>query len=350
MINNITDFGDNASSKWILEDFQEESLIVYVQLIINALGVVGNVLVVVAYYMGDMYMVSVNDFVLSLAYADLLAAILLLPIPKFITMPTDFLGHLYCTFIYQGTLLWVCIKSSVFFIMAISLECAAAVRKPWLYKKIFCHKPYRRLISVSIWIISFASNLHRYITDKVSADGRCNSTLVSQATLETPTAAYKADVIMVSLYVYSITYIIPLLVMITAYALTAARLRKNVGKMSRRNSILVRARYRVIGVVLIDIIVFIICLTPNQLMYLITCFGKDLDVAILKKVLKFDHILLSIYVCANPIIYTATNPQFRLTLKSICCGAQGKRKDSYRITSMQGETSLDLRTCNGDPF
>ncbi|KAJ8021064.1 Formyl peptide receptor-related sequence 7 [Holothuria leucospilota] len=259
-------------------------------------------------------------------------------------MPPSPLGRIYCILIHEETLFWVSIKASIFLIMTISIESATAVRKPMLYKNVFCNKCYRRLITLSIWFMAFLTNTHHYFTDVVDDNGKCNSTLGDESG-----SSIGADAIVVSLYIYGVTYILPLIVMITSYSLTASRLRKNMSKMNRRNSVLMRARYRVIGVVLIDIIVFFVCITPHQLVYLLECFDKEIDVPELYELVNnFDKLLLSIYVCANPIIYTITNPQFRLTLRIIWERiTRGNRADSHWISNMPPETSLDLRTQNG---
>lgn len=324
----------------------------WVQLAINLTGIVGNILVIISHFMGDLYMVSVNDFVLALAFSDLIAAILLLPLPKFVEMPQNFLGKTYCILVLQDSLFWIAIKTSVFLMMVIALESAAAVRKPFLYNKIFCSKKYRLLIVLLIWVVSTASNLYHFFTDRVTDEGECegihdNMSINGDAENNTNTsaAADGSQEVMISLYVYTVTYIIPLFVMIIAYSLTAIRLRQNMFKMNRRNSVFARARHRVIGVVFCDIIVFIVCLTPSEIIFLLDCFGINSDVHLLQTLDGFRDILHSVYVCANPIIYTVTNPQFRLILRRLFRRpVDGKTKSTHWAPSKQPETSINMRS------
>lgn len=320
----------------------------YVQLGINLTGIVGNILVIISHFMGDLYMVSVNDFVLALACSDLIAAITLLPLPEFHEMPQNVLGRTYCILILEEALFWISIKASVFFMMMIALESAAAVRKPLLYNKIFCTKKYRRTIVLLIWILAVASNLYHFFTDEVTDDGQCTGIMDNYSATTDVEPAKESLEILISLYVYSITYLIPLFVMVVAYSLTAVRLRQNMFKMNRRNSVFARARHRVIGVVFCDIIVFFVCLTPSEIIFLTECFGKDLSTStgdVYFAVTKFRDILHSIYVCANPIIYTVTNPQFRLILRKLFRRpVKGNSKTSNWAPSKQPETSINMRS------
>lgn len=317
----MEDSNSTVLPNWELDNFEWGDPTFYFQFAINTVGVVGNILVVIAYFMGDMFTVSVNYFVLSLACANLLAAILLLPIPGFMQVPLSPPGRLYCVFLQgdMSTLLWVCITASIFLTMTISIESFTAVRKPTLYKKIFCFKRYRRLITLIVWCAAFLTNTRHYFTKRVDENGMCYDVLGLQSEHTCGIA--------VSLPI-GLTYILPSIVMITSYAFTVSRLRENMEK-NRRNSALTHARHRIIGVVLIDAIALIICLAPSQVVFLLRCLNKTKNREYFQILASFETILLSLYVCANPVIYTITNPQFRLTLKTMreratgCCRLKG---------------------------
>ncbi|XP_003728645.1 galanin receptor type 2-like [Strongylocentrotus purpuratus] len=286
-----------------------------VQFILAVVGIIGNFLVMLILFRQKRHSYSTDTLIAALAAADFTTSISILPHPRATTLPDTPTGQVYCRIIHSSVIMWISICASIFTLTTISVERLLAIRYPFTFQRMFT--PRRSvLVIVVIWLVAVAINSYSLYIHFVQ-DGTCVTIF--------PTALFQ-KIIGVTLFL--VEYVIPVIIMLTAHALTIHSLRQRaspvtVGQERQKHALkLMKARHRVLQMLFIVVITFIICWTPDQFGFLVFNLG----------VVDFTHLFSPLYrafvvlafanSCLNPIIYASRNLRFRKALgdlfKGVC--------------------------------
>ncbi|XP_072025058.1 allatostatin-A receptor-like [Amphiura filiformis] len=278
------------------------------------LGIIGNGLVILVYAKNRKMRSTTNGLLVGLAAADLLTSILLIPIPQLLTVPMDWRGHLYCKIVYSSVIMWILIVVSIFTLTMVSFERYLAISYPIRYRMVFS-KSRPKYIMLGIWIIAICINLFSFFIS-FNNNGQCM--------VIWPSPQFQACW---GTLLFFIEYFIPMIIMIVTHVGTILGLRKQARELISRNEspnspayALLQARRKVIEMLLIVVITFVICWSPDQFAFLAFNLGF-VPVRYLYGTLYQVFVLLAFFnSCCNPIIYAFKNAKFRTALKKIFTG------------------------------
>ena len=259
---------------------------------------------------------SYNSFILCLAIADVLTAILLIASPGFalgdlIPLPTNpVLGEIFCQAIWSRMFLFQLVFFSIYITLLLTVERWVAVVKPSKYNVFF--KGKRLIWHVLFCLIwSFAligTDLFDVVYDPSSSSNDiCKFNFISSgSTFRTSLSVFLIIMklffpclSMIGLYIHMIvkTNNSPV-----ASAESKAKLR---GKMTRMIRIMT--------------CILLICYSPNQIFFIFATAGKATIDSTLH---HFTAILNFLAICVNPFIYALSNPnygrRYKKALLSFC--------------------------------
>ncbi|XP_066587391.1 octopamine receptor Oamb [Prorops nasuta] len=121
--------------------------------VINVMVVLGNVLVILAVYHTTKLRNVTNMFIVSLAVADLLVGLAVLPFSAtWEVFKVWIFGDLWCS-VWLAVDVWMC-TASILNLCAISLDRYLAVTRPVIYPQIMSPKRARLLVA-AVWVLSF---------------------------------------------------------------------------------------------------------------------------------------------------------------------------------------------------
>eukprot|EP00057_Strongylocentrotus_purpuratus_P033605 XP_792072.2 PREDICTED: galanin receptor type 2-like [Strongylocentrotus purpuratus] len=271
---------------------------VIVQLVLAIVGILGNLLVMLVIFWPGRRRCATDILIGALAMADFLTSIFIIPHRQVIQLSDTVGGELYCRIIHTSVLMWISICASIFTLTTISIERLMAVRFPIWFQRLF--SPKRTSIAVIvIWIAAFIINIGSLYAHFVTEDRQC--------VLSLPMAFHR----FLGVCLFILEYVLPVVIMVTSHAWTIYSLRQ------RQASALRQVQSRVLQTLLIVVITFIICWTPDQFGFLVFNLG----------IVQFTHLFSPLYrcfvilafanSCVNPVIYAARMPRFRKALKDL---------------------------------
>ncbi|XP_023231620.1 probable G-protein coupled receptor No9 [Centruroides sculpturatus] len=121
--------------------------------IINVAVIVGNALVILAVFASAKLRTVTNFIIMSLAVADLLVGIAVLPYSITLeVLEVWVFGHIWCQ-IWLAVDVWMC-TASILNLVAISIDRYLAITRPVHYRSIMTSRRVKLLIA-SVWILSF---------------------------------------------------------------------------------------------------------------------------------------------------------------------------------------------------
>ncbi|XP_071509510.1 somatostatin receptor type 5-like [Diadema antillarum] len=294
-----------------------------VQLGVAVVGVFGNALVIAVLFKRRAANRVTDTLVASLAAADLLTSLFTVPVPRAVTMPTTWLGQLYCKMIHSSMLMWSNIGTSTYLLLAISVERYLAVAHPMFFSLVLSRRQVHIAIAV-IWIANYTISLSFGASSINVVEGVGTCTITFASTIGRLVSGY-------GLFIYRL--LVPTLVMIVTQALIIRKLyqqtaffrsQKREG-MQTSSSFHVTARNRVLRLMMMVIITYVICWTPPQLMFLLYSLGiipRWYPYSIYHRSLTLLGFCNS---CANPIIYTIRFREFREALVELFTGKAVKK-------------------------
>ncbi|XP_054750118.2 allatostatin-A receptor-like [Lytechinus pictus] len=290
---------------------------VILQMVSAILGILGNFLVILVVFWKKSSRRSTDILVGNLALADFLLSIVMIPHPKAQTMPSSVAGHLYCRLIFSPTLHWMLITVSSYQLVAICFDRYFAVVHPLTFNRMVTKR--RACICTALVWLTFMLAGSRPIFGIYVEDltGRC----VRREFSVEGDMAFAA-------YNICLRIGLPTVLILLTQILIAKKLYREAQHFSKiltegsanacKPSIHLKARTRVLKMMLIVIVVFIICWAPSQIAYF--CAKMRFGTArnyIWSPLHRFFQNLAYFNSCVNPFIYTARNPRFRKALKGI---------------------------------
>lgn len=312
------------------------------QLVLGIVGILGNLLVMLVLFRRRSLSRTTDTLIGALAFADFVTSILIIPIPVAEVVPSTWVGELYCRILYTSFFMWLFVSVSIFTLTTISIERFFAVVFPIKFNRIL-RKRHVVFAILLIWLTAIVAD--SFIPLAISVDPSTQSCIYSYSS---QLASEVAGVTSFLLH-----FLFPSLIMLgtqaaTAYALyqQALLFGKNGDGSSRSTSSyrLLKAKNRVIKLLLIVIIVFIICWGPNSIGYFLFNVGVIDYTYLYGDLNRILTVLAFCNSCANPFIYTIQYPQFRVAIKELFTGSMssfGALFDGYVESPNRNNSALN---------
>ncbi|XP_070532350.1 tachykinin-like peptides receptor 86C [Ptychodera flava] len=315
----------NASAN-IVEWPATPAYVYITELILGVVGTTGNAVVIIVVLSTPKMKTLTNYFIINLAVADFITSVLLV-FNRFllkavtIPIPDGIAGEIYCRLYFSAPFFWFSVNASSFGLVLVTLERYFAIVHPLSYEK-YCTTERASVVIATSWGCMFALQFSTLAFQDYH-DGRC---LV---------AVYLSQWLapLIGVLYFLITYFVPVCVMIWAYFRILRSLRQSTENSSRpasdnqqRTKALLKARKRVVCMLLLVMAAFLACWTPDSLLFLVYNFGVVIDLGSVFVncivLLKFSNSIL------NPFIYVFKYKQFRQSfLRNLCsCLRCGKNK------------------------
>uniref|UniRef100_A0A3Q3PY43 G-protein coupled receptors family 1 profile domain-containing protein n=1 Tax=Monopterus albus TaxID=43700 RepID=A0A3Q3PY43_MONAL len=247
-----------------------------------------------------------NLLLLSLAVADFLVGLFVMPLQIFLTEPCWFLGDLVCVLFYF--LLSIILLASVVNMVLISVDRYVAICDPLRYPTKITQKRVQIFVLLC-WICSVFYNF-LLLYDNLKQPGRYNS-CYGQCVIN-----YNGAVDVVLFFIIPITAIIILYMRVFVVAVSQARaMRSHIAAVTLQRSVTATVKKselkaaRTLGVL---VAVFLMCYCPS---YCLTLSGYDIVMG--SSINTFIMFLVYFNSCLNPVIYAFFYPWFRKSVKLI---------------------------------
>lgn len=291
----------------------------FLQITSSVLGVVGQMLVMLVIWQRRAMNRSTDTLIAALAMADFLTSIFILPLPVAVSVPSSFLGEIYCRLIYDGFFMWWAVGVSIYTLALISVERLIAVMYPIYFNRYFSRgKTSIAVVVVWLWVIILTLNLILTCT----VDGVIHACALSFS----PAVGQ-----FLGIKVFLTYFIIPATIMILAQAVTAVILHRKSTKFMEGNvqknrsnpsHNLLTAKNRVIKMLFVVVLIFIICWGPNTIAYFLFNFGFISRSFAFGKTNRILTLLAFYNSCLNPIVYTVRHPGFREAIRGLFTGSK----------------------------
>lgn len=301
---------------------------VIVQLAFSIVGIVGNILVIAVIIRRSPAQFATDVLIGNLAVSDFFTSLWMIPRPQMDSVPSNWKGMLYCRIEYSNSLMWISAVASVFILTVISVERLVAVKHPLKFKLIFTVKRSLHLVGFS-WL--GAAILNMYTLAISTYDGESHICRTESIGYEVQMAA--------GVLLFMFKYLIPIIIMISSHLAIIRALRaharsfqtdgRTVNQPVQQLSLTMRRMTRTL---LIVVIFFIVCWSPDQICFLL--FNLELHPSYMYS----DHYrvfvcLAFVNSCSNPFIYSVRNKKFRNELLDLLCLLPSKRKELAPVFS-----------------
>ena len=298
------------------------------------IGIVGNAIVIIVVFNRRVSKNSTDILIGSLAVADLLSSIAIIPVPMIKYVPSTWLGEVYCRVVNGQIFMWFFVDASIFILTAISVERYVAVIYAFTFRRIFSMRRTTIYI-ILIWTACAINDaIWFYFFIKVDrATHTCH--------VPTDPSSFR---LLGGLSQVTFHFICPLFVMVITQAMIIITLHRQAKRFKFMNGSKERtthaikshdAKRRVIKMFLMVVLTFIVCWSPSQISYLLYS-TQIIGPRYLYSPLDRIFTVMGFYnSCANPIIYTISNAKFRLAVKNVLTR---KGSDNISVFGIKPET------------
>ena len=234
-------------------------------------------------------------FILNLAISDLSFIMIATPVTIYTYIGKIYQNSYYCRLLTP--LLTIFYFVSIFTILSMAVHRCRLITNPY--------RPKMRMRNAYIWIaaIWFSSLI---IVLPLSVVSEANNGICCE---NWPSINHrKAYTIVLCI----LQFVMPLLIIGVAYARIGIYLRRSANPQSSLPALKRRKEnIQVIKTLAMIVILFVICLLPGQIAWLLLDFGGQKESEITQAVFKFADILDILHACVNPIVYGLSNKRFR---------------------------------------
>ncbi|XP_022109065.1 RYamide receptor-like [Acanthaster planci] len=298
---------------------------------IGIFGMLGNGLVCVVICKVSAIQTRTNAFIFHQAVVDFLGSTVILltsevPLPSL--RPDDLLSRFLCLFWLSNFLLFCLFVVSTFNLLSLTLERYFAIVHPFKYQVAFASHARLKIgaVFVACWLIGLVIKIYNLIIFEVE-DGRCISKVVSRSQA-------------VGILTVVLVYFLPAGVMFFAHIRIGLELKRAASRLgpqpaavatapspssgealtseSDMRESLLRARRNTFKTLLVVFITFMVCWTPNQLIFFMFNLGWKTQPN--KWYYLLSVAMVATNCCVNPIIYAFKYHQFRNGLREMFCG------------------------------
>lgn len=257
--------------------------------------------------------VPFNVYLMALAIVDMALCIVCLPVYIMSTTafphPTGTGGDVFCKLVTGNVPQFWLAGVSIYLLVVISFERYAAITKPFKTRLGITRKTY---IYIGLaWFFGFARELPVIVGIRY---GAANATV--------GTSCYYWPKQLPSVFIFSLLFISQYIIPAAIFFYNFYRIKKRIhtldvslktalGQPKQRVEIM-KSKRRTIRIVLMVLVTFLMCWTPNNIMYLLFQYGNVSDVDWSTDYYQFGIILGFSSSCINPFLYAFQSKQFRV--------------------------------------
>ena len=314
--------------------------------LIVALGLLGNLLVIVVIMKNEKMRSTTNILILNLAIADLCFIVFCVPFTATAyAMPTWPFGTIWCKVVQY--LMYVCAYASVYTLVIMSLDRYLAVVHP-IQSMSYRTQKNTVYILVALWGVVLIGHVPLLIQhDVISYDyyGELRSACLNAKTVQNVPAA---RIFYGSFFVFG--YVLPLSLIVILYGFMLKRLLYGVVPGGSQRAESIRSKKRVTKMVVIVVVIFALCWLPIQIIFIIQNFGNFAQGIPAIAAQMVSNCLAYMNSCVNPILYAFLSDNFRRSFrKLLCCGYGQSNKFDYERTNVKIEKSEKTATTIPQP-
>ncbi|XP_072024963.1 galanin receptor 2a-like [Amphiura filiformis] len=306
----------------------------YSQLIMALIGVIGNGLVIAVYNRKRQSTSATNELLVALAVADLMTSILLIPLPIWKNVPSDWRGQIYCKLVFSDAFVWTAIAMSVFTLTVVSFERYLAISYPSKYPLVFSSSSRSKIVA-GIWIVSILLNAYIFAI-WISVDGKC------QIVWLTP---WMPKLLGVTLFL--LKYLLPVGIMSVTQIATSFKLNLQRQELLARGVdksspafLSLEVKSRVVAMLRVVVITFILCWSANQVGHFGYTIGLKPFRYFLGTFYRYSVQLAFLNSILNPFIYAFTNASFRDGLRQLLLCRSPTPTDSLKTISATAKNAM----------
>ncbi|XP_068625597.1 tachykinin-like peptides receptor 86C [Battus philenor] len=314
------------------------------------LAVIGNSLVIWIVLAHRRMRTVTNCFLVNLAVADLLMATLN-GAPNFIFLVTANwpFGSISCR--ASNFTANLTVSAGIFTLVAITVDRYVAIVKPLHHR---LSRKVARAVLLSVWcssvVLALPTLMYSDTYTKKYINGQREICFIKWPDGSYPTS--KMDYCY-NLVFLSVTYVLPMSVMVWAYARMSAALRGHaIGECTHHQMQIVRSKRKVVRMFVLVVMVFALCWLPYHAYFVLVYHHQPLASAPFAQ-----HIYLAFYWLAmansmfNPLIYYWMSNKFRVYFRLVlCCCRSEKNSTPTHLTKqfeMNKSFTMSQRHFNG---
>ncbi|XP_072181276.1 galanin receptor type 1-like [Diadema setosum] len=305
------------------------------ELVIAILGITGNALVIAVVFGRRSKSRSTDILVGNLAIVDFVTSILLIPHPTVNSIPNSLTGAFYCKVIEGEFLMWTTVTTSIYSLVAVSLDRFFAVVFPIQFRR-FANRRLVNRIVCGIWAGSSILMVRVLFNNTTGVKvGRCVYQR-QERNLE----------ILYGIYIFVVHFALPTALMLGTQIAIARSLRREAARfMSNESTASFHniARSRVLTLTLTVVLIYVICWAPDQIAYLSFNLGLINPNYVRSPLSRITTALAICNSSVNPIVYTLRHPQFREAVKDFF------RNATKRNTPIFEDLESQLRPDKSNP-
>ena len=302
-----------------MANFEVRAWQIFCYCLIFITGVIGNSIVILVVMKSSgtpkqrLRDVPFNVYLMALAIVDMALCIVCLPVYIMSTTafphPTGTGGDVFCKLVTGNVPQFWLAGVSIYLLVVISYERYAAITKPFKMRLGITKKTY---IYIGLaWFFGFARELPVIVGIRYSA---------TKATVGT--SCYYWPEQLASIFIFSLLFISQYVIPAGIFLYNFYRIKKRIntldtslktalGQPKQRVEIM-KSKRRTIRIVLMVLVTFLVCWTPNNIMYLLFQYGHVSDVSWSSDYYQFGIILGFSSSCINPFLYAFQSKQFRV--------------------------------------
>ncbi|XP_071807806.1 somatostatin receptor type 5-like [Asterias amurensis] len=302
-------------------------------------GILGNGLVCFVIFKVRTMQTRTNAFIFHQAVIDLLGSTMNVLRNEIVlpdTIPSNALGRFTCQFWVSNYSLFYFFILSTFNLLVLTMERYFAIVYPFKYQAAFTTWP-RLKVSMSMamcWIFNTILMSYTLLIYK-EENGKCVQNLIPGANI-------------IGVIVAVLQYVVPVAVMLFAYIRISVEMKRGAARVGPAPAqhlpgganapdmaeSLLRARRNTFKMLLIVFITFLICWTPNQVIFLM--FNLGIDIQFNGWFFFITVAMVASNSCVNPMIYAFKYRQFRNGLRQIFCRQRNQANDMSTISTGTG--------------
>ncbi|XP_070560784.1 neuropeptides capa receptor-like [Ptychodera flava] len=310
--------------------FSEQVWVKFIYGSVAVTGIVGNSVVIATILKNRFLKINTYYFILSLALADVMACVTLIPVKVFPMsyVPSGFGGEILCRLVVSEVLMWSSVASSGFHLGAIALEKYIAIVHPYKYINV---TRKRTLICIfTLWSLAIASETYLAFIYEYD-DAHCIIGLTNTKRMYVKISAIAQ---------FFFFFLAPTSLMFFSYVKMFRALnvedqiiRSTTGpsyEMEREKFI---ARKNVVKMLATVVVTFFCCHLANQVYW----FGYNVGLAVDLAGVPYNITVMLSFAnsCMNPFIYAIKYRKFRDGMRYLFC-------NSVSSVAQSGIPSVDI--------
>jgi allatostatin receptor len=326
------DAGEDVAKYYEFERYVRVIIPIIFGLIV-ALGLLGNLLVIVVIIMNQQMRSTTNILILNLAIADLCFIVFCVPFTATgYALPKWPFGVVWCKIVQY--LIYVCAYASVYTLVVMSLDRYLAVVHPISSMSVRNQANTVRILII-LWVVILVAHIPLLLDFEVVSYvyyGEFRSTCINKYSATANSKMLK--LFFGSFFFFG--YVLPLSLICVLYGFMLKRLLYGVVPGGSQRAESIRSKKRVTKMVVIVVAIFALCWLPIQVVFMCQNFGDFSEEVMYIAIQMMANCLAYMNSCVNPILYAFLSDNFRRSFrKLLCCGLGTYNKFEYERTNIR---------------